>query len=154
MGRTPQARTGRRWLNTARRQARASRNRKPLIIGLSVAAAVVVVVVVVAAIVTFSGSGASGSAGDAVKGYLEALSRGDAAAALSYSTDQPASKDLLSDDILKKQIARWPISDVKILDDNSRAQFRFRTGPCRRQIRWQHLRRHDVGQEERQGLEA
>jgi hypothetical protein len=101
------------------------RNRKPLIIGLSVAAVVVVVVIVVAAIVTFSDTGASGSAGDAVKGYLAALSRGDASAALSYSTDQPASKDLLSDDILKKQIARWPISDVKILDDNSSHSFGF-----------------------------
>ena len=68
-----------------------SRNCKPLIIGLSVAAAVVVVVVVVAAIITFSDSGASGSAGDTVKGDLAALSRGDAAAALSYSTDQPES---------------------------------------------------------------
>ena len=64
-------------------------------------------------------------AGDAVRGYLDALSRGDAAAALSYSTDQPASKDLLSDEILKKQIARWPISDVKILDDNSAHSFGF-----------------------------
>ncbi len=101
------------------------RNRKTLIIALSVAAAVVVVIIVVAAIVTFSGSGGSGTAGDAVKGYLDALSRGDSAAALSYSTDQPASKDLLSDDILKKQIARWPISDVKILDDNSAHSFGF-----------------------------
>jgi hypothetical protein len=101
------------------------RNRKPLIITLSVVAAVVVVIIVVAAIVTFSGSGGSGNAGDAVKGYLDALSRGDAAAALSYSTDQPASKDLLSDEILKKQIARWPISDVKILDDNSAHSFGF-----------------------------
>jgi hypothetical protein len=101
------------------------RNRKPLIITLSVVAAVVVVAIVVAAIVTFSGSGGSGSAGDAVKGYLDALSRGDAEAALSYSTDQPASKDLLSDEILKRQIARWPITDVKILDDNSPHSFGF-----------------------------
>jgi hypothetical protein len=100
-------------------------NRKPLIIALSAAAAVVVVVIVVAAIISFSDSGASGNAGDTVKGYLAALSRGDAAAALGYSTDQPASKDLLSDDILKKQIARWPISDVKILDDNSAHSFGF-----------------------------
>lgn len=100
------------------------RNRTPLIIGLSVGAAALVVVVI--AVIAFSGgSGGSGNAGDAVKGYLEALARGDAQTALSYSTDQPASKEFLTDDILKRQTARWPITDIKILDDNSAHSFGF-----------------------------
>ncbi|OBK26028.1 hypothetical protein A5634_25215 [Mycobacterium asiaticum] len=54
-----------------------------------------------------------------MKGYLNALAQGDAATALSYSTDQPGSKDLLSDEILKRQIARWPITNIRILDDST-----------------------------------
>lgn len=99
------------------------RNRKPLIIGLSVAAVVLVVIVIT--VIAVSSGGGSATAGDAAKGYLEALARGDAQAALTYSTDQPASKDFLTDDILKRQIARWPITDIKILDDNSARGFGF-----------------------------
>lgn len=102
----------------------APRNRKPLIIGLSVGAAVLVIVVIVV-IALSSGGGGKGNAGDAVKGYLEALARGDAQSALTYSTDQPASKDFLTDDVLKRQIARWPITDIKILDDNSAHSFGY-----------------------------
>jgi hypothetical protein len=100
------------------------RNRKPLIIGLSVAAVVALVIVITVIVVANSGGG-SGSAGDAIKGYLEALERGDAEAALTYSTDQPASKEFLTDDVLKQQIARWPITDIRILDDNSARSFGF-----------------------------
>lgn len=101
------------------------RNRKPLIIALSVAAAVVVVVVVfvVIAVVSSGSDGRSGSAGDAVKGYLEALARGDAETALSYGSDQPGSKEFLTDEILKKQIAHWPITDIKILGDSGALSF-------------------------------
>lgn len=93
-------------------------SRKPLIIGLSILAAVALIAVIVISVVTFSDSESS-KAGDAVTGYLDALSRGDAAAALSYSTDQPGSTDFLTDDILKKQVAQWPISGVRILEDDS-----------------------------------
>ncbi|QLL07043.1 DUF4878 domain-containing protein [Mycobacterium vicinigordonae] len=98
-------------------------NRKPLIIGLSVAAAGILVVIVVVAVVSFTGAGKSGSAGDAVRGYLEALAKGDAAAALSYSSDQPGSKDFLTDEVLKKQIAQWPITEIKILSDSGAFSF-------------------------------
>ncbi|SHY29970.1 Lumazine-binding domain [Mycobacteroides abscessus subsp. abscessus] len=47
---------------------------------------------------------------------MEALSKGDAEAALSYSADQPASKEFLTDDILKKQIAQWPVGNIRILN--------------------------------------
>lgn len=91
------------------------RNRKPLVIGLSVA--VLLVIVAVVSVVVFRGGDAnkSSSAGGAVQGYLEALARGDAAAALSYSTDKPADTKLLTNEILAKQIAKWPITDIKIL---------------------------------------
>jgi len=97
------------------------KNRKPLLIAFAV---VVVVAIVGAAGWTFlntdgSGPGSAASAGDAVKGYLEALSRGDANSALAFSSDQPASKDFLTDDILKQQIAKWPITNIRILSDSS-----------------------------------
>jgi hypothetical protein len=89
-----------------------SANRKPLIIGL-VAAAVVIVIGVVA----FSGNGNGGpisslSASDTANAYLEALSSGDAAKALSFGNAQPANTDLPTNEILCKQLdkMRSPIS--------------------------------------------
>lgn len=99
-----------------------TKSRKPLLI---VFAIVVVVAIVGAAGWTFlntsssSGPDSATTAGDAVKGYLEALARGDANAALAYSDDQPASKDFLTDDILKQQITKWPITNIRILSDSS-----------------------------------
>ena len=99
-----------------------AKNRKPLLIAFAIA---VVVAIVGAAGWTFLNTGSSSgpdsaaSAGDAVKGYLEALSRGDANGALAFSSDQPASKDFLTDDILKQQIAKWPITNIRILSDSS-----------------------------------
>lgn len=57
----------------------------------------------------------SGLAGDVVKRYLESLARGDADTALSYAVDQPASKEFLTSHIRKKQVAQWPISNIRIL---------------------------------------
>jgi len=92
-----------------------------LIITIVSGVAVLVVVGIVLAI-TLSGGGGSGpgggSAGDTVKGYLEALAKGDAEAALAYSDDQPASKEFLTDDVLKQQIAKWPITNIRILSDD------------------------------------
>ncbi|GAA2401347.1 hypothetical protein GCM10009856_07180 [Mycolicibacterium llatzerense] len=99
-----------------------AKNRKPLLIAFAI---VVVVAIVGAAGWTFMNTGSSSgpdsaaTAGDAVKGYLEALSRGDASGALAFSNDQPASKDFLTDDILKQQIAKWPITNIRILSDSS-----------------------------------
>jgi len=98
------------------------RNRKALFITGGATLAVLLVVGIVVAIVSFSGSGPSGIGGGgattadgAVKGYLEALSKGDANAALAFGSDQPAAKDFLTDDILKQQVAKWPITNVRIL---------------------------------------
>jgi hypothetical protein len=95
----------------------AGSKKKFWIIGGAVGA--VVLLVVVGIIIVGSMGGAKGSAGDAMRGYLEALSRGDAKAALSYSNDEPGEKEFLTDDILKKQIEHSPITEIKILNDDS-----------------------------------
>ncbi len=100
------------------------RNKKALLITACATAAVLLVVGIVVGVVSFSGGGAGGAgagartAEDAVKGYLEALSKGDANAALAFGSDQPASKDFLTDDILKQQVAKWPITNVRVLSAN------------------------------------
>ena len=55
-------------------------------------------------------SSGSSSASEVVKGYLEALSNGNADMALSFSNDQPASKEFLSSDVLKKQRSISPFT--------------------------------------------
>lgn len=97
---------------------------KALIITLCAGAAVLLAIVLVV-VFAFAGRGgtSSSSAGAAVQGYLAALQNGDAEKALSYGADQPASKELLSDEILKKQIAQAPISNIRILSDDSKNSY-------------------------------
>lgn len=102
-----------------------AKSKKALFITGGATLAVLLVVGIVVAIVSFSGGGSNGpggggasSAEGAVKGYLEALSKGDAGAALAFGADQPASKDFLTDDVLKQQTAKWPITNVRILSTN------------------------------------
>lgn len=98
-----------------------------MVIGLVIAAVVTVLAVLAAVtvVITRSDSGGSGGGGEsaqaAVVAYLEALARGDAATALSYGKSQPVSTELLTDEILGRQIAKWPITDIRVLDttDNS-----------------------------------
>lgn len=95
-------------------------SRKRLAIALISGVVVVVIAAVVAIAVTLLGGEKKPlTAVDAVKGYLEALARGDAKAALSYAKDQPATTEFLTDDVLKKQISRWPITNIRILDSDS-----------------------------------
>ena len=56
----------------------------------------------------------SSTVADTVTGYLEALRDGDAQKVLSYSKSQPADTTLLTDEVLAKQLAKWPISDIQI----------------------------------------
>ncbi|MUL44552.1 DUF4878 domain-containing protein [Mycobacterium sp. CBMA293] len=102
-----------------------NKNKKALFITGGATLAVLLVVGIVVGIVSFSGSGSSGPGGSgassaeaAVKGYLDALSKGDANAALAFGADQPGSKDFLTDDVLKQQTAKWPITNVRILSAN------------------------------------
>jgi hypothetical protein len=101
----------------------ARRRRTWLFVALAAAGAGVVLVAMVLVITLAGGGGdrGGGSAGDAVKGYLEALARGDAETAMSYGIDQPPATEFLTADILKKQVAQWPIRNIRILHDNSGA---------------------------------
>ena len=67
-----------------------------------------------------SGDGASSPA-DAVRGYFEALGRGDAEGVLSFVANRPSDKRFLTDEVLKKQYAATPISNIQIFesDENS-----------------------------------
>lgn len=99
------------------------KNRKPLLVTVGAAVAVVLVAVaVVVAMVVSSGGEESvdasrPGAGEAAKAYLEALARGDAQAALELGASRPASAELLTDEVLRKQIAEMPITDIQVLDD-------------------------------------
>ena len=97
------------------------RNRKPLIITVAATAAVLVVVAVVVLVLVGtrdSSSGSNQAAGDVARTYLEALSRGDAQAALTLSATQPPNSDLLTDDVLRKQLDALPISNIEILGES------------------------------------
>lgn len=65
-----------------------------------------------------SSSAASASAAETVVAYLEALGRGDAAAALSYSKSQPPDSSLLTDKVLRTQIDAMPISDIQVVGES------------------------------------
>ncbi|SEH46737.1 protein of unknown function [Mycolicibacterium rutilum] len=108
------------------------KNRKPLLITIGASVVVLVVIAVVTAALLLSGGDAedtgdaaagtaktSGDASEVVKSYLEALSRGDAEAALSLGSTRPGSDDLLTDEVLKKQIDALPITDIEILGETA-----------------------------------
>lgn len=57
---------------------------------------------------------ATSAAAQTVLGYFAALRGGDAAKALSYAKSTPTDTSLLTNEVLAKQIAAWPITDVRI----------------------------------------
>ena len=85
------------------------------------AGAVAVVAALVSAGVMIVGGGAGdeqrapSEAADVVVAYLEALQRGDAKAVLSLGRETPPDTSLLTDEILKKQFEKFPITDVRVL---------------------------------------
>lgn len=103
----------------------ASRTRR---LGLLTTAVVVVaaICVMVAYMRTDTGSSAgsgsssagSASAAETVVAYLEALGRGDAAAALSYGKSQPPDSSLLTDEVLRTQIDAMPVSDIQVVGES------------------------------------
>lgn len=88
--------------------------RKPLIIGASIAATVLLVIGGVIAVTARQASGP----GAVVVGYLEALARGDAAAALSHGSEIPVGAPFLTDEVLAQQIAAAPITAIRIRDES------------------------------------
>jgi hypothetical protein len=93
------------------------RSRTPWIVG-AIVGVVVLVAAVVGIVAVASNGSAPSSPGETVKGYLEALARGDAEGALSYATDIPGDPRFLTDEVLKEQIEHWPITDIRILSED------------------------------------
>lgn len=58
------------------------------------------------------------SASDTVKAYLEALSAGDATKALSFGLTTPSNTGLLTNGVLRQQIAKMPITNIRILGED------------------------------------
>lgn len=101
-------------------QPHRQRGRSRLRIALVVGVPVIVVFVIAAIVINASSSEKkAGTAADVVKGYLQALARGDAQAALGFGVDEPSTKQFLNDQTLKKQIAKWPITNIRILGSES-----------------------------------
>lgn len=88
-------------------------------IALATGAVIITAIVVAVLVLTGRNTDDGLSPTEIAKGYLTALARGDAAAALSYSDEHLPSKDFLTDDILKKQLAKWPITNIRILNAGS-----------------------------------
>ncbi|MBU8809530.1 hypothetical protein KL953_11550 [Mycolicibacterium goodii] len=86
-----------------------------------VAGAVVGVVVLVVGIVMFTGDSGSDAktASGAVEGYLKALAKGDAEKALSFGINEPPDKTYLTDEVLRKQLDKMPITDIKIVGEDA-----------------------------------
>lgn len=95
------------------------KNRRKLF-GMIAGAVVLVVAVVIGIIVVVGASGPDATtASGAVEGYLKALAKGNADKALSFGLNEPPDKTYLTDDVLKKQIDKMPITDIKILGEDS-----------------------------------
>lgn len=97
------------------------KSRKGLIIAL--AAVVVIAIVGFVGFRVVSGEGVAGIGGtqalspkETVQQYLDALAAGDAEKALSFGASQPANSDLLTNDILSKQNAKLPLTNIRVLD--------------------------------------
>ena len=63
------------------------------------------------------GSAGAATASETVVAYLDALSSGDAATALSYGKSQPANSSLLTAEVLRTQIAAMPISEIQVVQE-------------------------------------
>ncbi|MGC5023788.1 hypothetical protein ACLQ3K_03455 [Tsukamurella sp. DT100] len=89
----------------------------PALIGGGAIALVIVLIAGIAIAKSVGGGGDTGSPGATVKAYFAALQAGDAKKALSYGKEGPASTELLTDEMLRKQRELAPIKDVKIVSE-------------------------------------
>lgn len=94
------------------------KSKRGLIIGGAIGAVVLLAIVFWGGskLLSMFGGGDSSTPEAAVKSYLAALADGDADKALSLGSSEPGSKEFLTNEILKKQIEKAPISDVKTLN--------------------------------------
>ncbi len=92
----------------------------PALIGGAAVLLVIVLIVGIAIVKSVGGgSGDTGSPGGTVKAYFAALQAGDAKKALSYGKEAPASTDLLTDEVLRKQRDLAPIKDLTIVSETA-----------------------------------
>ena len=108
------------------------KNRKPLIITATATVAVLAVIAVVVVFLMSNGKDGvsfnpNGSPTEVAKAYLEALARGDAQSALDLSATQPASTELLTNDILKLQLEKLPITEIEVLGEERKPEDDKRT---------------------------
>ena len=89
----------------------------PALIGGGAVLLVIVLIAGIAIVKSAGGGGDTGSPGATVKAYFAALQAGDAKKALSYGKEAPASTELLTDDVLRKQRELAPIKDLKIVSE-------------------------------------
>lgn len=102
----------------------AARRRRPVrLIVVGVAAALSVVLGVVGGSLVVGGQPSEPTASPtptapdpaaAVRGFLEAVGRGDAAAALGYAETQPADTSFITDDVLKAALATNAITEINV----------------------------------------
>ncbi|MED5812854.1 hypothetical protein VST63_10825 [Mycolicibacterium sp. 050232] len=109
-----------------------AKNRKPLFITAAATVAVLTVIAVIVAFLLSKGEDGptgnpDGSPTDVAKAYLEALAQGDAQAALDLSATQPATTDWLTDDILKLQLEKLPITEVQVIGEEKKPDADERT---------------------------
>lgn len=67
---------------------------------------------------------AATQASDAVRGYLEALSKGDSASALALMADAPADTSLMSDAVLAESNKLAPLTDINVPDTTDEFAYR------------------------------
>lgn len=79
------------------------------------------VAVVVGFVVIGGDSTDATTASGAVEGYLKALAKGDADKVLSLGINEPPDKTFLTDEVLKKQLEKMPITDIKILGEDEKS---------------------------------
>jgi hypothetical protein len=99
--------------------------KRPVLLGLSLLAVLALVagVGIFAASKIMSGDATKQAEQDreaarlAGQHYLEALAVGDSRTALSLGPDQPSTPQLLTDKVLRAQLATTPITDIKVTND-------------------------------------
>lgn len=91
----------------------------PALIGGAAVALVIVLIAALAIARSVGGGGETSSPGGTVKAYFAALQAGDAEKALSYGKEAPASTELLTDEVLRKQRELAPIKDLKIVGETA-----------------------------------
>jgi hypothetical protein len=92
--------------------------RTAALVTAAIAAVAIVAAIAIPRLIDHGGGGGSSAprqqeaARLAGQHYLEALARGDAAAALALSANAPATTQFVTDDVLKAQLAATPITDI------------------------------------------